>query len=81
LYYKTKLKPLVDAAHDAYLATIPAGAKPAKSRFATMNEVVKKAYTEETEEVKREVEEYRRKSKEEPVDNQDKEARNSNYQE
>jgi hypothetical protein len=72
---------LVDAAHDAYLATIPEGTKPAKTRFVTMNEVVRKAFAEESEEVKREVEEYRRKLREEPVEDQDKETRNSNYQE
>jgi hypothetical protein len=81
LYYKTKLKPLVDVAWAAYLATVPADTKPAKTRFAIMNEVVQKTFAEETEEVKKEVEEYRRKLKEEPVeDNQDKEVRNSNYQ-
>jgi hypothetical protein len=56
--------------------------KPTKSRFSIMNEVVQKAWAEETEEVKQKVEEHRRKVKEEPDDdNQDREARNKNYQE
>jgi hypothetical protein len=81
LYYKTKLKPLVDVVWAAYLATVPADMKPAKMRFAIMNEVVQKMFAEETEEVKKEIEEYCRKLKEEPIeDNQDKEVRNSNYQ-
>ena len=47
-----------------------------------MNEVVQKVWAEETEEVKQKVEEHRRKVKEEPDDdNQDREARNKNYQE
>jgi hypothetical protein len=81
LYYKTKLKPLVDVTWAAYLATVPADTKPAKTRFAIMNEVVQKMFAKETEEVKKEVKEYCQKLKEEPVeDNQDKEVHNSNYQ-
>ena len=46
-----------------------------------MNEVIQKAWAEETEEVKKIVEEYRQKPKEEQSgDSQDREARNQSYQ-
>ena len=82
LYYKEKLKPLVDAAYQTHLKSVPEDTKP-KSRFSIMNEIVQKAWAEETEEVKAIVEEYRQKSRDEqPGDTQgqDTEARNKNYQ-
>jgi hypothetical protein len=82
LYYQSKLKPIVNAAYEAYLATIPPNTKP-KTRFVIMNQVVQQSFAEETEEVKAEVEEYRRKLKDGPevgIDNQDRDERNHNYQ-
>jgi hypothetical protein len=81
LYYKDKLKALVDDAYEAYLKTVPDGTKP-KIRFVIMNEVVQAEWAKETEEVKKEVEEHRLKVKEEPVDDdQGSEARNKGFQE
>jgi molecular chaperone DnaK (HSP70) len=74
---------MVDAAYEIHLKTVPEGAKPTRTRFSIMNEVVQKAWAEETEEVKQSVEEHRRKMKEEPVDDQqtDLDKRNKKYQE
>ena len=83
LYYQTKLKPIVDAAYKAYLETVPPDTKPEKTCFAIMNQVVQKAFAEEMEEVKAEVEEYRQKVKEVSevdTDNQDRDGHNNNYQ-
>jgi hypothetical protein len=62
-FYSTKLKPKVDEAWKEYLNQIPEGQKPGKTLFEIRNHVVQKLYEEETDEVKQEVEEHRKKMK------------------
>jgi hypothetical protein len=72
---------LVDAAYEAHLMSVPEDTKPTRTRFSIMNEVIQKAWAEETEEVKKIVEEYHQKPKEEQSGgSQDREARNQSYQ-
>lgn len=80
LYYKTKLRPLVDAAWGTYKAGFAAGTKPEKSRFAFMNDMVQDLYEAETAEVREKVEEHRLKLKVKGDCVDDDEGQNQCYQ-
>jgi hypothetical protein len=62
-FYSTKLKPKVEEVWEEYLNHVPEGQKPGKTLFEIRNQVVQKLYEEETDEVKQEVEEHRKKMK------------------
>jgi hypothetical protein len=59
LYYELKIKPIIDKKYKEHLETVPFDEQ--KSAFAFRARVTKELLEAETEEVKREVEEYRRK--------------------
>jgi hypothetical protein len=59
LYYESKLKPIIDEKYKVHLETVPFDKQ--KTAFAFRAAETKELLEAETEEVKREVEEYRRK--------------------
>jgi hypothetical protein len=58
LYYETKLKPVIDKKYHDYLETVPP--KDQKSAFAFRAAETKRLFDAETDEVKKQVEEYRK---------------------
>ena len=60
LYYEKKLKSIVDAEYETYVKTSKEGAK-VKTRIQIQTEVCRREYEKESEEVKSEVEAYRKK--------------------
>lgn len=62
-FYDAKLKPKVEEAWNRYLSEVPEGQKPAKTLFEVRNRVVRELYENETDEVKQEVEEHRKRMK------------------
>ena len=59
LYYDTKLKPIIDEKYKEYTETVPEDEQ--KTRFVFSAALTKTLFEAETEEVKREVEEFRKK--------------------
>lgn len=58
-YYDSTLRPKVEEAWKQYLSEIPEGQKSPKTLFEFRNQLVQKFYEDETDDVKREVEEHR----------------------
>lgn len=74
LYYKTKIKPFVDAAYEEYLTTcrsseeLEEGTGKKKDRIYFMNLITQEMYEKESDEVKAEVEKTREKRKQQAND-------------
>ncbi|TDL13522.1 hypothetical protein BD410DRAFT_846863, partial [Rickenella mellea] len=63
LYYASKIKPTLEADYNAYREKQRAKGEPVMRKFVFMNDMVKKSYLKETDEVKAEVEAYRLQAK------------------
>ena len=61
-FQKTKLKGKIDEAWKQYLSEVPKSQKPEKTLFEIRNKLAQQLYEGETAEVKREVEEHRKRS-------------------
>lgn len=79
LYLDTKLRPLINKGWEEYEVTNPEKATRPKSRFVFGNDLVKRLYSEEPDEVKREVERHRLKMRD-GDDHTDDNAKNITYQ-
>jgi hypothetical protein len=78
LYYETKLKSIIDEEYAAYLASVKDGEKP-KTRIQIQTDVGRREYEKESDEVKTEVEAYRKSLTDGPED-QSEEQRAQKYQ-
>lgn len=80
LFYRSKLKPIIDQAWEDYKSSLAVGTKPDKSRFLFMNEKVQEMFAAETEEVRELVEAHRLKLKEGGESLENNEVQNQRYQ-
>lgn len=80
LFYRSKLKPIVDMAWEEYKSGLSVGTKPDKPRFVFINEKVQELFAAETEEVRAQVEAHRIKLKEKGEDLGSDEAQNQQFQ-
>ena len=63
LFQHTTLKEKIDDAWQQYLHKVPKGKKPEKTLFEIRNKLTQKLYAAETDAIKQEVEEHRKKMK------------------
>lgn len=62
-FQNTKLKEKIDETWQQYLSEVPEGQKPEKTLFEIRNKLARQMYEAETDEVKQEVEEHRKRMK------------------